>query len=246
MTVRNTLRNLVVGFALLACAVCVPSMRAAGAVPAAEDPSVETRDPLSSDWSADLARFAAEDAATPPPAAPVVFTGSSSVRMWDTLKADFPGMPVMNRGFGGSHVRDATHHAEAVALRYRPRTILLYAGDNDIDAGHSPRQVAHDFRAFVARVRRALPETRIGFLAIKPSLARAGQLPRQQEANALVRSEAARLHEVVFIDVATPMLGADGQPRPELFAEDRLHMNAAGYALWKNIVAPYLQQAGQP
>ena len=97
-----------------------------------------------------------------------------------------------------------------------------------------------DFRAFVARVRRDLPQTRIGYLAIKPSPSRADQLPRQQQANALIRAEAARMRQVVFIDVATPMLGADGQPRPELFLEDRLHMTRAGYALWRSIVAPYL------
>jgi len=198
-------------------------------------------DPVSSpEWANDMARFRAEDAARPPPSAPIVFTGSSSVRMWEGLAADFPGKPVINRGFGGSQLRDAVHHADQVALRYRPRMILVYAGDNDIDAGRSPEQVLQDFRAFVARVRRELPRTTIGYLAIKPSPARAEQLARQQQANALVRAEAARLPRVVFIDVATPMLGADGQPRPDLFLEDRLHMNRAGYALWRQVVAPYL------
>lgn len=196
--------------------------------------------PSSPDWTADMARFDAEDATTPPPKDAFVFTGSSSVRMWESLAADFPGKPVLNRGFGGSQVRDSVHYAEQVAIRYRPRMILVYAGDNDINAGRSPQQVLHDFRAFVARIRRDLPDTPIGFLAIKPSPSRAEQLPRQQEANALVKAEAARLHQVEFIDVATPMLGSDGQPRPELFIEDRLHMNAAGYALWRGIVAPYL------
>jgi len=209
-------------------------------VPAPTRPQA-TPDPVSSpEWTTDMARFAAEDAVRPPPADPVVFTGSSSVRMWETLAADFPAVPVLNRGFGGSQLRDAVHHADQVAIRYRPRMILLYAGDNDVDAGRSPRQVLDDFRAFVERVRHDLPEVPIAFLAIKPSPARAGQLPRQQQANALVKAEAARLDGVEFIDVATPMLGADGQPRPELFVDDRLHMNGAGYALWREVVAPYL------
>lgn len=199
-------------------------------------------DPVSEPvWVNDMARFDAEDAASPPPAAPIVFTGSSSVRMWDSLAQDFPGKPVLNRGFGGSQVRDAVHYAEQVAVRYRPRMILLYSGDNDINAGRSPQQVLQDFRAFVARVRRDLPRTPIAYLAIKPSPARIEQLPRQQQANALIRQEAARLRHVVFIDVATPMLGADGQPRPELFGSDRLHMSRAGYELWRGIVAPHLE-----
>jgi lysophospholipase L1-like esterase len=188
-----------------------------------------------------MARFAAEDAASPPPRNAYVFTGSSSVRLWDALATDFAGKPVLNRGFGGSQLRDAVHYADEIAIRYRPRMILIYSGDNDINAGRSPQQVLRDFRAFVARVRRDLPDTPIAFLAIKPSPSRADQLPQQQQANALVKAEAARLPKVEFIDVATPMLRADGQPRPELFIEDRLHMNRAGYELWRGVVAPYLR-----
>ncbi|MEZ0469394.1 SGNH/GDSL hydrolase family protein [Luteimonas salinilitoris] len=208
--------------------------RATGSVPAP--------DPVSSpEWANDMARFAAEDAASPPPARPVVFTGSSSVRLWTTLAGDFPDRPVLNRGFGGSHIRDAVHYADEVAIRYRPSRILIYAGDNDTMDGRSPRQVLADFQAFVARVHRDLPGTPIAFIAIKPSPSRAQLLQVQRASNALVRDWAARTPDVDYVDVFTPMLGADGQPRPELFAEDALHMNAQGYALWRGIIAPYLR-----
>lgn len=199
-------------------------------------------DPVSSpQWATDMARFAAQDADQPPPAHPVVFTGSSSVRMWATLAADFPRQPVLNRGFGGSQLRDAIWYADQVAVRYQPRRIVLYAGDNDIDAGRTPEQVRDDFRAFVARIRRDLPGVPIAYLSIKPSPARIDQLPAQQRANALVKAEAAQMEDVDFIDVATPMLDAEGRPRAELFGDDNLHMNARGYELWRGIVAPYLR-----
>lgn len=199
-------------------------------------------DPVSSpEWARDMARFAEDDAARPPPAQPVVFTGSSSVRLWKTLATDFPGVPVLNRGFGGSQVRDAAWYADEVAIRYQPRRILVYAGDNDINAGRTPAQVLADFQAFVARVHRDLPGTPVGYLAIKPSPSRASQLPAQQEANALVRAWADRTAGVDYVDVATPMLDARGQPREELFIEDRLHMNDAGYALWRDVVAPWVR-----
>lgn len=223
---------------LSGCASPVPAAAPAKAVPAA----AAALDPVSSpQWAADMARFAAEDASHPPPDDPVVFTGSSSVRMWASLAEDFPQAPVLNRGFGGSQLRDAVWYADEVAIRYRPRRIVLYAGDNDIDAGRSPEQVRDDFRAFVARIRRDLPGVPIAYLAIKPSPARVDQLPAQQRANALVKAEAARMRGVDFIDVATPMLDADGQPHAELFLDDNLHMNARGYALWRGIVAPYLR-----
>lgn len=225
---------LLLGLLLAACAGTAPER--AGEAPAA------AIDPVSSpDWVKDMARFAAEDAASPPPAAPIVFTGSSSVRMWETLAGDFPGLPVLNRGFGGSQVRDSIWHADDVAVRYRPRQVLIYAGDNDVNAGRRPEQVLSDFEAFVARLRQDLPEVRVGFLAIKPSPSRIEQLPRQQAANRLVRAWAMTQDRIDFIDVATPMLDGSGQPRRELFIDDMLHMNAEGYALWRGIVAPYLE-----
>jgi len=234
---RSGLTVLLLAALLSGCATPTPAGKATPAPEAATG-----LDPVSSpQWAADMARFAAEDASRPPPAHPVVFTGSSSVRMWGSLADDFPQVPVLNRGFGGSQVRDATWYADEIAIRYQPRRIVLYAGDNDIDAGRSPAQVRDDVRAFVARIRRDLPGVPIAYLAIKPSPARIDQLPAQREANALVRAEAARLQDVDFIDVATPMLGADGQPRAELFGDDDLHMNARGYELWRGIVAPYLR-----
>ena len=241
MPLRPLLPGCLILLLALGCASAPhPATAPSGTNVAAAQAALHVDPPSSPDWEADMAGFDAQDAASKPPRDAFVFTGSSSVRMWDTLATDFPGKPLLNRGFGGSQLRDSVHYAQQIAVRYQPRMILIYAGDNDIDAGRSPQQVLHDFRAFVARIRRDLPDTPIAFLAIKPSPLRAQQLPRQQQANALVRAEARRLHQVEFIDVATPMLGADGQPRAELFIEDRLHMNRAGYELWRGIVAPYL------
>lgn len=210
--------------------------------PNAETSATPVVDPVSDPvWVEDMARFAAEDAGLPPPARPVVFTGSSSVRLWTTLATDFPDVPVLNRGFGGSHVRDAVWYVDEIAVRYRPRKILLYAGDNDLWAGRTPQQVLSDVQAFVARVHRDLPGTPIAFIAIKPSPSRVHLLATQREANALVQAFAERTPQVEYIDVFTPMLDAQGRPREDLFVADRLHLNAAGYALWRGIIAPHLR-----
>lgn len=234
-------RALPVLFALATLLVLPACRSAAQAVSGGGVPEV---DPVSSqDWAADLARFAAEDASTPPPPHPVVFTGSSSVRLWTTLADDFPGVALLNRGFGGSQVRDAVWHADALVLRYRPRQVVIYAGDNDIDAGRSPAQVLHDVQAFVARVRAGQPGTRVSWISIKPSPLREAQLPRQREANALVAAWAATQRGVDVIDVSTPMLDAHGRPDARWFVEDRLHLNPQGYALWRRLVSPYIDTA---
>ena len=227
------LRHLVLASLLTLLTAC------ASAPPAPQRPPRIPEQVSKADWEQDMQRFAAQDAASPPPRHGVVFVGSSSIRLWETLAADFPGVPVINRGFGGSELRDSTFYADRIVIPYAPRQIVLYAGENDLQMGRTPQQVVADFRTFVERVRRDLPKVRIAYISNKPSPLRAGLLEAQRQANALIKTEAARLH-VDYIDVFTPMLDANGQPRGELFVEDRLHMNRAGYELWRQKVAPYL------
>ncbi|MFO3704535.1 SGNH/GDSL hydrolase family protein [Xanthomonas codiaei] len=192
-------------------------------------------------WEQDMQRFAASDARQPPPKHGIVFVGSSSIRFWDTLGKDFPGKPVINRGFGGSQVRDSTWYADRIVIPYAPRQVVLYAGDNDLNSGRTPEQVRDDVVAFVTRIRRDLPDARISYLSIKPSPARAQLLPSVIAANRLIKDALAGFARVDYVDVYTPMLDASGKPRPQLFREDRLHMTADGYALWRKAVAPVLE-----
>ena len=191
-------------------------------------------------WAADMAAFEAQDRATPPTRGGVVFVGSSSIRLWTTLAEDFPSIDVINRGFGGSTIPDATRHAARLVAPHKPRLVVFYAGDNDLNDGRTPRQVEKDFVRFVQRLRRDDGDIRIAYIAIKPSPARVHLLETARDTNRRIARAAATLKGVDFIDVFTPMLDADGQPRAELFVEDMLHMNREGYVLWTKLVAPYL------
>lgn len=193
--------------------------------------------------SAEIAQFEAADRASPPPQGAVLFVGSSSVRLWPNLAADFPAVAVVQRGFGGSELDDVVHHAPRIVLPYRPRLIVLYAGDNDLASGKTPETVLQDYKAFVGVVRRELPETRIVFVSIKPSEARWALVDKMRAANALVRDYTTTDSQLYYVDTFTPMLGSDGLPRAELFLEDRLHMNAAGYALWRRLIEPIVAGA---
>ena len=165
------------------------------------------------------------------PAEPIVFVGSSTIRLWKTA-VRFPDLPVVNRGFGGSHISDVVHFLEQTVLRHRPRAIVFYAGDNDIAAGKSPEQVRDDYIEFVEGVHAVLPEVPIVFLAIKPSVARWELWPVMQRTNRAVAelSEGSPLLHV--LDLADDMIGPDGTPREELLIEDGLHLDEAGYDIW--------------
>ncbi len=224
---------------LLACVLTLLTACASTPLPPVGPPLVPEQ-VSSADWQQDMQRFADADAIAPPPKQAVLFIGSSSIRFWDTLATDFPGVPAINRGFGGSEIRDSTWYADRIVVPYAPRMIVLYAGDNDLSSGRSPLQLRDDFRSFVARVRHDLPGVKIAYISNKPSPSRTRLLPAQREANSLIRQDIAMMKRVQFIDIFTPMLDAQGQPRAELFREDQLHMNPAGYQLWKQVVAPYL------
>jgi lysophospholipase L1-like esterase len=204
------------------------------APPLAPPPPKPNPDPAR--FTADIATFEAWDRQNSAPKDAILFVGSSSIRMWQTAES-FPDLAVINRGFGGSHASDVNHFAGRIVLKYAPRIIVFYAGDNDIADGKTPEQVAADFEQFVAIVRAKLPDAKIIYLPIKPSLARWSLWPKMQETNALVKKFVVEQQHVEFVDTATPMLGSDGRPRPEIFLDDGLHMNELGYNLWSETLS---------
>lgn len=216
-------------------------------------------------WSSAIQAFEAWDRKNSPPKDALLFVGSSSIVNWHTAES-FRQWPVINRGFGGSHLAEVTHYVDKVVLPYAPRAIVLYAGDNDIAAGTSAEQVSADFAAFVARVRAKLPQTPIVFLSIKPSGARWEHWPTMQDANRRIAEQCRRggkpslaeqltfggkltLDEkltfdekLIFVDVGAALLNGRGEPRDELFLPDRLHLNADGYAAWERVLRPVLAE----
>ena len=190
--------------------------------------------PAAAPFRDEILRFAELDRESPPPQCPVLFIGSSSIRLWQTLAEDMAPLPVLNRGFGGSSIADANYYFDRIVAPYRPRAIVFYAGENDLDSGRSPADVAAEFHRFLKAKRRTLGDAPIFFISAKPSKLRFAQLARQSELNAAIRTLAAASRDLVFVDVASAML-TNGQPR-ELFIEDGLHMAPAGYAIWRDIV----------
>lgn len=193
------------------------------------------------DWAETIAHFAAADVAQPPAPGGIVFVGSSSIRLWATLAEDFPGLGAVNRGFGGSELGDTLFHADRLIVAHRPRSVVVYAGENDLQAGKSPEEVAADFRALHARLRAALPAVRLLYLSIKLSPARAALAPAVLRANALLATACADLPGCTFVDVAAALLDADGAPRAGFFRADRLHLTPSGYAAWVATLRPHLQ-----
>jgi lysophospholipase L1-like esterase len=191
-------------------------------------------------WAKEMAAFEQQDQQSPPGPGGIVFVGSSSIRLWDLPKA-FPGLPVINRGFGGSQIADSVNHIDRLVLRHKPRTVVFYAGDNDLAAGKTPATVIDDFKTFVAKIHAVLPKTRIAFIGIKPSIQRWKLIETVRAANAGIRAYCQEDERLGFIDVDGPMLGWDEKPRKDLLVEDGLHLTPKGYELWTTLVRPFLE-----
>lgn len=201
-----------------------------------------TPDPDPERFAAAIRKFEAWDHENVYPHDAILFVGSSSINNWQTADA-FPGLPVLNRGFGGSQISDVNHYFDEVVVKYRPKVIVFYCGDNDTQAGKSPEQIFTDFSQFLAAVHEKLPDTRVIYLPIKPSIDRWNKWPQMQATNALVSGLDGKDERLEIVDTATPLLGPDGKPRKELFVDDGLHLNPKGYAVWNEILTPVLKRA---
>ena len=193
-------------------------------------------------WEKAIQQFEKADAEKAPPQGAVLFIGSSSIRMWDTEKY-FPDIATINRGFGGSQIADSLQFAHRIAIPYRPKVIAFYAGDNDLAAGKTPEVVSADYQEFVKKVHAKLPDTRIVFVAIKPSISRWNLVDKVRSANGLIREFSDQNDLLAFVDIDTPMIGGDGKPKQELFIADGLHLSAEGYELWTKLLNPFLKGA---
>jgi lysophospholipase L1-like esterase len=190
----------------------------------------------------EIRKFEEADRAAPPRKGVVVFVGSSSIRRWNTMAQDFPNVPVLNRGFGGSEASDVARYADRVIVPPRPARIVFYAGDNDLARGKAPAQVAADVTQVWQIVSARLPDARMAIISVKPSLARWSLVDKTRDTNALLKQLAASDTRLSYIDVFTPMIGPDGQPIAAHFVEDGLHLTPAGYRVWTTALAPFLRE----
>ncbi|MGH9871489.1 MAG: SGNH/GDSL hydrolase family protein [Pyrinomonadaceae bacterium] len=216
--------------------LCLILVGAASPTQAPQDGSTRWRE-----WEPEIKAFEEADKSNPPEEGAVLFIGSSSIRLWQSLAQDFPWTNVLNRGLGGSHIEDSTHFADRIIMPYHPRLIVLYAGDNDIESGKTPSRVLEDFKEFVNTVYRHLPRTRVAFISIKPSPARWRLVDKVRKANKLIEDFIKTDRRLDYINVFSSMLGKDEKPRHELYVEDNLHMSKEGYELWRSLVTPRIR-----
>lgn len=172
----------------------------------------------------------------------ILFTGSSSIKFWLDPAKDFKNPKILNRGFGGSQIIDLIENFDQVILKYHPKKIVIYSGDNDIQIGKSAEIVFGDFCTLYGMIKAKLPNAKIYYLAIKPSLNRWAKVLEMKKANTMINEFMNYKQNATFVDIFSPMISSNGQPYQKWFVEDGLHMTRKGYQLWTEILAPYIKE----
>jgi lysophospholipase L1-like esterase len=193
-------------------------------------------------WDKEISAFEQQDRITPPAKNGILFTGSSSIRMWKDLPTADSKLPMLNRGFGGSQIPDITRNFDRLIPLYAPKQIVIYSGDNDINSGKTPQQVAQDFQELYGRIKAELPRAHVAFIAIKPSIARWKLREEMALTNQLIRQFLASEKRTAYVDIWPGMLGPDGTPNPAYYLSDGLHMTTEGYAVWEKALQPHLRR----
>ncbi|MBD0375656.1 MAG: G-D-S-L family lipolytic protein [Flavisolibacter sp.] len=192
----------------------------------------------------EITAFKEQDSISFPPRNVILFTGSSSFRMWKDVQDYFPGHTIINRAFGGSTLPDVIRYASDIILPYHPRQVVIYCGDNDLASSDTvtAQTVVQRFQQLFSIIRQGLPKASIAYVSIKPSPSRINLMPKMEEANEGIKRFLKKKKRTAFIDVYHPMLTPAGEPMEDLFLEDKLHMNAKGYAIWQKAILPYLRK----
>jgi len=190
----------------------------------------------------EIQEFKKQDSAHFPPRNVILFVGSSSFQKWHDVQSYFPAETIINRGFGGSELRDVIRYANDIIVPYHPRQIVIYAGENDLAYADTvtPKIVLSRFITLFNIIRSSMPMVPIIYVSIKPSPSRQNLMPRMAETNKLIRHFLQSKKKAVFVDVYHKMLDGQGRPLPGIYVEDNLHMNAKGYHIWQKALEPYL------
>lgn len=184
----------------------------------------------------EILAYEKQDSLAMPAKGQILFIGSSSFRLWKTFAADMQGLPpAINRGFGGSTLADALYYFDRMVVKYQPKWVIMYEGDNDLTKGKTPQAIAAEYDEFKIRLSKQVPGAKLVFVAARPSLARTALVDKQKELNALIKPKGD-----YFIDMHSPFFTADGSLMTDIFVADKLHLNEKGYIIFANQIQDFI------
>ncbi|MDR2275396.1 MAG: GDSL-type esterase/lipase family protein [Sphingobacterium sp.] len=192
-------------------------------------------------WEQKIQRYEQLDAQNPPPDNIILFVGSSTIENWKTLKNDFSDQAVLNRGVSGTKTIDLYTYRDRLITPYRAKQIFIYEGDNDIGLGWSTDRIVAQFATLFGEIRKTKPRAEIIYISIKPSPRRLKDKIQIEEVNTKIKEFLKQQPQTGYADVYTEMLNVNGDLVPAYYREDGLHLTAAGYNIWKDVISRFMK-----
>lgn len=194
----------------------------------------------------EIRAFEKQDSVLMPAKGQILLAGSSTFRLWFSAKEDLEGFPIINRGFGGSQMSDLNFYFDRIVAKYDPKMILVYEGDNDLASNESPESVFEDFKIFAEKVKTQLPNTKVGYCSIRPSIARTNLREKQVQANQLIKNYCQKNKGFYFVNIYKEYFLSKGDLMPDVFVSDKLHLNKKGYEIWTKATRKFLKKRLKP
>jgi len=188
----------------------------------------------------EIRNYEKQDSIALPKKGQILFIGSSSFRIWKTFSTDLAGISAINRGFGGSTMTDALYYFDRMVVKYASSTVVVYEGDNDLAKGKSPEELAKEYEDFSNRLKKALPKTKLVYLAVRPSLSRIAIVDKQKQFNGWLEKYCKSQKGRFFLDMHSPFYLPDGTLMPDIFVADRLHLNEKGYQIFSAKIREFI------
>jgi hypothetical protein len=226
--------------------LCIAILRCASVLAQAPVAGPSSTTTQAERFAAKVAEYTAEDRANPPPKGAILFAGDSQFYRWRTIHEDLPGYTLINRGIDSFQLEHLIQYADQLVLPHAPRLIVLHVGGNDVHNGKPPERVLADFKKLVAKIRSKFPDVPIVFSSLTPGPGRWDEAPRRVATNRVLSDYIATQRGLEFVDLWSAMLTDDGEPREDLWVEDRVHPNHAGYLLRVQLTKPFLGAPDRP
>lgn len=188
----------------------------------------------------EIKNFEKQDSISMPAKGQILFIGSSSFRIWKSFAVDLAGIPAVNRGFGGSTMTDALYYFDRMVVKYEPKAVVVYEGDNDLAMGKNMEELAKEYEEFSNRLKKALPKTKLVYLAIRPSLSRIAIVEKQKQFNYWLEKYCKSEKNRYFLDMHSPFYLTDGTVMQDIFISDRLHLNEKGYQIFSSKIRSFI------
>ncbi len=170
----------------------------------------------------------------------IVFTGSSSVRMWHDVQQRFPNKNIINTGFGHSQMYDLDLFVEDLVIQYNPKLVFIYEGDNDIVSKKSILDIMETLDKIIKKIKTKNKDTKIVLISVKPSIKRWHLKRKYRKLNRKFKRYSKQDGNIYYADIWNIMLERRNKINSSLFLSDGLHMNSIGYDLWTQVLTNYI------